>query len=497
MTLPRLPYNFAKRHRVLLTETQGEPEILFLASTSIAAITEAQRVASQAVSMRLVDKAEFDTAVTGHYQNNGNSAESLALDMDEELSFDSLEDVVPQAEDLMAQEDEAPIIRLINAMLTEATKKDASDIHIDSFENHMLIRFRVDGVLQEVLQPNRALAPLLISRIKVMAKLDIAEKRIPQDGRISLKVAGREVDVRVSTLPANNSERIVLRLLDKQLGKLEFSSLGMDEPLQHRFQNLLSRPHGIILVTGPTGSGKTTSLYAGLQSIQTGRSNILTIEDPVEYHLEGIGQTQVNVKTGMTFAKGLRAVLRQDPDVVMVGEIRDFETAQIAIQASLTGHLVLSTLHTNTAVGAITRLEDMGVEPFLLASSMIGVMSQRLVRTLCHHCKTPHHATPKEQEILAAGMPSADIGTDNSPLTIYRPSGCDHCNHQGYKGRRGIYELIEMTDTMRELVHDKASEAALTNAARTHSDSLFADGVKQILAGNTSLEEVLRVTRDL
>ena len=491
----KLPYSFAKRHQVLLLERNKVATIQFSPLAQRAALAEAQRIAGSRLTYEALDQAAFDAGLTQLYQDRGDSAQSLAADLGDDLTLTSLADAVPRIEDLMEQEDEAPIIRLINAMLTEAIKQNASDIHIETFETRMLIRFRVDGILREVLEPKRSLGPLLISRIKVMAKLDIAEKRVPQDGRIGLKVAGREVDVRVSTMPSNNSERVVLRLLDKQAGRLDFAALGMRDPDRVRLNKLLNRPHGIILVTGPTGSGKTTTLYAGLQRIQTGNTNILTIEDPVEYDLEGIGQTQVNLKAGMTFAKGLRAILRQDPDIVMVGEIRDLETAQIAIQASLTGHLVLSTLHTNTAIGSITRLEDMGVEPFLLASSVIGVLAQRLVRTLCNDCKQAH--TPDERECELLGI---NTGSD---AIIYRPSslpsenGCETCNGQGYKGRSGIYELVTINDGLRTLIHDRASEADLNKEARRQSPSISDDGREQVLSGSTSLEEILRVTQEV
>ncbi|MBQ0806702.1 MAG: type II secretion system ATPase GspE [Porticoccus sp.] len=485
----RLPYAFAKRHQILLSQLSGVDTLQYSPKAQTPGLVEAQRVANSNVNFQPLNQTAFDEALTQLYQNQAHSAESLAADIGDDINLASLADALPQTEDLMEQEDEAPIIRLINAMLTEAIKQNASDIHIETFETRMLIRFRVDGVLREVLQPNRALAPLLISRIKVMAKLDIAEKRVPQDGRISLRVAGHEVDVRVSTMPSNDNERVVLRLLDKQAGRLDTSALGMRDTDCDRLDDLLHRPHGIILVTGPTGSGKTTTLYAGLQRIQTGSTNILTIEDPVEYDLEGIGQTQVNLKAGMTFAKGLRAILRQDPDVVMVGEIRDLETAQIAIQASLTGHLVLSTLHTNTAIGSITRLKDMGVEPFLLASSIVGVLAQRLVRVLCEDCKQQHSPTDKERQLLGL--------TSDSSTLIYRPNGCEHCNNLGYRGRCGIYELVAINDSLRALIHDHASEALLNDKAREHSGSIFDDGKQQVLSGKTSLEEVLRVTQEV
>jgi len=349
-----------------------------------------------------------------------------------------------------------------------------------------VVRFRVDGVLREVLSPRRVLAPLIVSRIKVMAKLDIAEKRLPQDGRISLLVAGRAVDVRVSTIPTGQGERVVLRLLDKQAGRLDLEQLGMRPGPLKVMQRVIQRPHGILLVTGPTGSGKTTTLYAALTSINNRKRNIMTVEDPVEYHLDGISQTNVNTKVDMSFARGLRAILRQDPDVVMVGEIRDLETAEIAVQASLTGHLVLSTLHTNSAVGAVTRLRDMGVEPFLLSSSLLGVLAQRLVRKLCGECKEPYTANEVDCERL---------GLDNlNPPTLYKAKGCPKCNYQGFRGRSGIYELVEIDDTLRTMIHDGSGEHEIEAYARTRSPSIRQDGIDKVLSGDTSVEEVLRVT---
>ncbi|MEE9343758.1 MAG: ATPase, T2SS/T4P/T4SS family, partial [Gammaproteobacteria bacterium] len=340
----------------------------------------------------------------------------------------------------------------------------------------------------EVLQPQRVLAPLLVSRIKVMAKLDIAEKRLPQDGRISLRVAGRAVDVRVSTLPSGHGERVVLRLLDKQAGRLDLEHLGMASETLRGVDEVITRPHGIILVTGPTGSGKTTTLYAGLERLNNKRRNIMTVEDPIEYYLDGIGQTQVNNKVQMSFAKGLRAILRQDPDIVMVGEIRDLETADISVQASLTGHLVLSTLHTNSAVGAVTRMRDMGVEPFLLSSSLIGVIAQRLVRVLCDACKEPYVASDSDCQVM---------GVDPQiPPTLYQATGCEECNQMGYKGRTGIYELVQVTDELRTMIHDGSSEMDMEVSARKHSPSMREDGWRRVLMGETTVEEVLRVGRE-
>jgi general secretion pathway protein E len=345
------------------------------------------------------------------------------------------------------------------------------------------VRFRIDGVLREVLQSKRAVAPIVVSRIKVMSKLDIAEKRLPQDGRISLRIAGRAVDVRVSTIPSGHGERVVLRLLDKQAGRLTLSNLGMANEDQALMDELVHRPHGILLVTGPTGSGKTTTLYAALERINDLSSNILTVEDPIEYHIDGIGQTQVNTKVEMTFARGLRAILRQDPDIVMVGEIRDLETAEIAVQASLTGHLVLSTLHTNTAVGAVTRLRDMGVEPFLLSSSLIGVLAQRLVRVLDPALRVPYTASEYECRLL-------NVDPANPP-TLYRSP----TDELGYQGRTGIYELVQVDNTMRTMIHDGAGEHEIERYARTLTPSIREDGMHKVLAGITTLEEVVRVTR--
>ncbi|MFT5312264.1 MAG: general secretion pathway protein E [Paraglaciecola sp.] len=375
-------------------------------------------------------------------------------------------------------------------MLGEAIKEGASDIHIETFETQLLVRFRVDGVLREILRPNRKMASMLVSRIKVMSKMDIAEKRLPQDGRITLRIAGRAVDVRVSTMPSSHGERVVLRLLDKNNVRLNLEDLGMKKSNRDHFSDLIRKPHGIILVTGPTGSGKSTTLYAGLSGINSKDRNILTVEDPIEFDLEGIGQTQVNPKVDMTFARGLRAILRQDPDVVMVGEIRDLETAQMGVQASLTGHLVMSTLHTNTAAGAITRLEDMGIEPFLLSSSLLAVLSQRLVRTLCPECKVEHQPSEQECQILGIKIAQGD------KQFIYGPKGCAACNQTGYRGRTGIHELLIVDEGIRELIHNGHGEQAIEKHIRQTTPSIRDDGCEKVVQGSTSLEEVLRVTRE-
>lgn len=484
----RLPFGFAKRHNVLISKDDSGFVLHCLPEVTNEILVEVRRILRTPFKINFHSSDEFELALTIAYQRDSSEAQQMMEDIGNEVDLYSIADEITEGEDLLENEDDAPIIKLINAMLSEAIKESASDIHIETFENTLQIRFRVDGILREVLKPNRKLASLLVSRIKVMAKLDIAEKRIPQDGRISLKIGGRAVDVRVSTMPTGHGERVVLRLLDKNSARLDLKDLGLTEDNRAKFSQLIDKPHGIILVTGPTGSGKSTTLYAGLSQIDYQERNILTVEDPIEYAIEGIGQTQVNTKVDMTFARGLRAILRQDPDVVMVGEIRDLETAQIAVQASLTGHLVLSTLHTNTAAGSITRMEDMGVEPFLLSSSLLGVLAQRLVRTLCPHCRASH--LPDEQEISLLKLPEGDA----SP--IYRAVGCSECNFKGYKGRTGIHELLPVDDKVRELIHNGKGEQAIEKYIRKSTQSIRRDGFNKVMLGITTLEEVLRVTRE-
>ena len=480
-----IPFTFAQSRNVLLERTGAVPVLYYVAPMDPDVLLEVRRFVGEAFTLKCLEAEQFRQRLTVAYQRTQNEAAQMAEDLSADVDLARLVDELPDVGDLMDAEDDAPIIRLINAILSQAVKEQASDIHIETFEERLSVRYRVDGVLTEVLSPKRMLAPLLVSRLKVMAKLDIAEKRVPQDGRISVRIAGHGIDIRMSTIPSAYGERVVLRLLDKQAGQLNLNELRMNDQVSSAYRKALASPHGIILVTGPTGSGKTTTLYAGLSSINETSRNILTIEDPVEYMLPGVGQTQVNPKVDMTFARGLRAILRQDPDIVMVGEIRDLETAEIAVQASLTGHLVLSTLHTNTAIGAVTRLQDMGVEPFLLSSSLLSVMAQRLVRLLCLSCREPYQPTDVECERL---------GMTDSSLQLYRGVGCEHCNFTGYRGRTGIYELIEIGEALREAIHTGAGEQALSRIARQHSPGIDADGRRRILEGQTSLEEVLRVT---
>jgi len=481
-----LPFSFAKRHGILIREFgENAVDTVYRPGVSPQSIAEVRRFVGVPLNLSRVTVETFDALLQESYEQGSHKAMQMVDSLDEDLNLSQATQELQEPSDLLESDDDAPIIRFINAVLTQAVKENASDVHIEPYENRLGVRFRVDGVLREILETRRQLAPIVVSRIKVMSKLDIAEKRLPQDGRISLRIAGRAVDVRVSTIPSGHGERVVLRLLDKQAGRLDLESLGMDDKSRSTMDELIHKPHGIILVTGPTGSGKTTTLYAALERINDNTRNIMTVEDPIEYFIDGIGQTQVNNKVEMTFARGLRAILRQDPDIVMVGEIRDLETAEIAVQASLTGHLVLSTLHTNTAVGAVTRLRDMGVEPFLLSSSLIGVLAQRLVRVLDDETKISYSATKYECEML---------GTDpGKPPTLFKPG---NGSNGGFTGRTGIYELIAVDNEMRTMIHDGVSEQDLERHARTMGPSIRADGRRRVLAGNTTLEELLRVTRE-
>ena len=458
-----LPYAFARGNQLLL-EDDGEHLVLWHAGVPPrSAWSEVLRKHAVATVQQL-DPPALAQRISAAYAQGESSAATVVSEVQNDADLSRMMQELPAVEDLLETSDDAPIIRMLNALLTQAARDGASDIHIEPYERHSSVRFRVDGTLREVVQPNRALHAALISRLKIMAELDIAEKRLPQDGRISLRIGTRAVDVRVSTLPSAHGERAVLRLLDKSGSKLSLESVGMTGETLRRFLELITQPHGIILVSGPTGSGKTTTLYAALSRLDAGRSNIMTVENPIEYELPGIGQTQVNPKIDLDFAMALRAILRQDPDVIMIGEIRDHETAQIAIQASLTGHLVLATLHTNDAPSAVNRLIDMGVEPFLLSSSLLGVLAQRLVRKLCVHCGG---------------------------------AGCNRCGQTGYQGRTGIFELMVANDAIRAQIHNRASEADIRSAALAAGmTQMREDGERLVREGLTSREELVRVTRD-
>ena len=480
---PRLDYAFAKTQGVVLLSEEAPWRVGLRAGADPLALMETRRVLGAPFEVVELAPQAFDEALSKRYAVSSEAARSIAESFDGDL--DALADSAGATADLLDSQDDAPIIRLINGLISEAISQGASDIHIEPYENNVVVRLRIDGVLREVLQSPAKLRTRLVSRIKVMARLDIAEKRLPQDGRISLTLGGRGVDVRVSTLPSRHGERVVLRLLDKDQGLRSLDALGMGDALLAQFKSALQTPNGIVLVTGPTGSGKTTTLYAALNLLNDGQRNILTVEDPIEYAIDGIGQTQVNSKIGMSFAAGLRAILRQDPDIVMVGEIRDPETAQIAVQASLTGHLVFSTVHTNDAVAAITRLKDMGVEPYLLASTLRAILAQRLVRRLCNACKKPAVIGAQEEAMLAS------IGARG--VTVYEGVGCPQCRSSGYVGRIGLYEMAPVDDEIRRLIHAGGDEQQMAAHAFRGSDSLRTAGLKCVAAGVTSLSDVLRV----
>lgn len=481
----RLTYAFAKERGLIVLDAEARPAVIGARGKPDPwAVIEARRVVNAPIRIDEMPPEAFERRLSEVYSVDGIRADDFSMEGDEG-DLASLAEGLPQTADLLDAQDDAPVIRLINALIAEAVRTKASDIHVEPYEKTLSVRLRVDGVLREVLSFPSRMTPVIVSRIKVMARLDIAEKRVPQDGRISIALGGKTVDVRVSTLPARFGERVVMRILDKEAARLDLDALGMPAETTARFKQALAQPNGIILVTGPTGSGKTTTLYAALTLLNDPGRNILTVEDPVEYAIDGIGQTQINPKVGMTFATGLRAILRQDPDIVMVGEIRDVDTAEIAIQAALTGHLVLSTVHTNSAVGAITRLKDMGVEPFLLSSTVTAVLAQRLVRRLCPSCKETYKPDEAERALLGAGPDTL----------IYRPSGCGRCGHTGYEGRVGTYELIVADDTLRRMIHDGADEQDLSAHAFRRAETLAQSGFAHVLAGVTSLEEVLRVVR--
>lgn len=469
-----LPHAWARSHRIMIDPARPEQLLHSPATPSWALIEALQLTGLQ--RWQLTSDSQLESTLNQHYAEAGSAADVVG-EAESDLDLERLLQDIPAVTDLLDTQDGAPVIRMINALLAQAARDGASDVHFEAFETHSVVRFRTDGTLHDIVAPRKALHAALISRIKIMSQLDIAEKRIPQDGRITLKVAGRPIDVRVSTVPTMHGERAVLRLLEKDAGRLQLDKLGLAPHTLHQLSQLIRQPHGIVLVTGPTGSGKTTTLYAALGQLDKSVSNILSVEDPVEYDIPGINQIPVHAKIGMSFAAALRAALRQDPDNIMIGEIRDLETAQIAVQSSLTGHGVLASLHTNDAVSAITRLTDMGVEPFLLSSSLLGVMAQRLIRCLCPHCKTLVTTPDQGQQ--------------------WQAQGCAHCNQSGYKGRTGIHELLIINDDIRHLIHAGASEQDIRAAARRQGmRSMREDAQRWVEAGISTHEEVLRVTRD-
>ncbi|WP_154222222.1 GspE/PulE family protein [Marinicella rhabdoformis] len=485
----KLPaYSFAKKRGATILEQSDDAVVLAVSKAAKPqAIAELQRQCDLPVKLEFFEPQSYQQVIQKIYHHQQSMTDDVVAGLgDSEAELAQVAEVLSEPDDLLESNDDAPIIRLINALLADAVKVSASDIHIEPGEYQLSIRYRVDGHLQEVLTPDQSLASLIASRIKIMSKLDIAEKRLPQDGRISLKIADHPIDVRVSTIPGAFGERIVMRLLDKKAGQLNLAQLGMNNSHLDMMNDLVKMPHGIILVTGPTGSGKTTSLYAALEAINKRSRNIMTIENPIEYHLSGISQTQVNDKVDMSFARGLRAILRQDPDVIMIGEIRDLETAEIAIQASLTGHLVFSTLHTNTAIGAVTRLIDMGVPPFLLATSIKAVIAQRLVKRLNPAHRIAQAVTPQLRETL---------GILEAVETIYQADESLPIN-EAYAGRLGVFEVIRLNDQLRTMIHEGASEQALASVAHKSFASMKQDAVNKLCAGETTADEIFRVMYD-
>ncbi|SLN13024.1 Type II secretion system protein E [Roseivivax jejudonensis] len=484
---PIVSYAFAKAHGVIVEpDADGAPVCRHLGTADLPALMEAQRAAGELAAFEEVGGETFEDALGRVFRNDATEAARMAAKDDDDLS--ALAETAASVDDLLDQNDDAPVVRLINALLLQAVKEGASDMHVEVEERRLVVRFRVDGLLRDVIEPKRALAPLLASRLKVMGKLDIAEKRLPQDGRVSVRVGGYELDVRISTLPSQFGERVVLRLLDRGQTQRGIAHLGMSERDRAAFEHVIAAPEGLVLVTGPTGSGKTTSLYAALGHLNDRKRNILTVEDPIEYSMDGIGQMQVNPKTELTFARGLRALLRQDPDVIMVGEIRDAETAKIAVESAMTGHLVLSTLHTNTAIGAVSRLIDMGVERFLLAPMVRGLVAQRLVRQLCAECRAPHQLSAAEAKLLSGALLEG--------AEVWRADGCETCGQSGYRGRLPIYEIVVADREIEAMIHAGASEADLTAAARAKAPGILQDGARKMREGLTTAEEVVRAVRE-
>jgi general secretion pathway protein E len=483
----KIPYAFARRHGFLPTaeSEDGRLDVAMREGADPNALIELRRFLARPFAVHQVDAPAFDRLLSDLYPSGTEAAADAAgsLGFGEDLGH--LAAALPSAEDLLDTSDDAPAIRLINGLIADAARQGVSDIHIEPYETGLVVRMRIDGVLRETLRMPPHVAPVVVSRVKVMARLDIAERRLPQDGRIGLTLGGKLIDVRVSTLPSRAGERVVLRILDKDNAGIDLEQLGMSESVDALFRGALAEPNGIVLVTGPTGSGKTTTLYAGLKRLNDGARNILTVEDPVEYAVDGVGQTQINPQVGLSFAAGLRAILRQDPDVVMVGEIRDRETADIAVQAALTGHLVLSTVHTNDAIGAITRLRDMKVEPFLIASTLRAVLAQRLVRRLCGECRQPVPAAASLSSLL--GIAAGTI--------VHEPRGCAACGGAGYRGRIGLFEAARVDDEVRRLINAGADESAIEAHAFRAGGTLTAAARALVLDGVTSPEEAVRVSR--
>lgn len=487
----KVPIAFSKKNELIPLRLEEDKLLVAIAHPeNLHALDDLRLLFGREIKAAVSPPEEILNAINQMYGGSAESAGEVIDHLEENfLVVDPGE--IPESVDLLDSSDEAPVIRLVNSLVFQAVKQRASDIHIEPFERDFAIRYRIDGILYNILTPPRRLQSSVTSRIKIMAGLDIAEKRLPQDGRISIKVAGKEVDIRVSTIPTAFGERVVLRLLDKQHLLLNLEELGYSEVALKTISRLIQLPHGIILVTGPTGSGKTTTLYSILNKINSPGINIITIEDPIEYQLKGVGQMQVNPKIDLTFANGLRSILRQDPDVILIGEIRDSQTAEIAIHASLTGHLVFSTLHTNDSAGAMTRLIEMGIEPFLVSSSLVAVIAQRLVRRLCPECRTAY--TPLPEEVERLGLKKGV----SAGVSFYRAVGCAQCGKTGYRGRMGIYEVFLVDDEIRSLILSKADSSVIKSAAvRKGMLTLRDDGARKVVSGWTTTDEVLRVSRE-
>jgi general secretion pathway protein E len=489
--LAKTPFQFARDNFLLPLSATDETVVVVTARPyAFAALDDLTLVYGRPLTVMVATPSMVSEAINKVYDSTAHKASDVIDDLEAQSAADLDALVHGLPEDLLETSAEAPVIRLVNSILMEAAKEKASDIHVEPYERDLAVRFRIDGSLRNIVNPPKKLQPLIVSRVKIMSGLDIAEKRLPQDGRMKVLIGGKEIDIRVSVIPTAHGERLVLRLLDKAAMLLGFDQIGLTGAIKDRLERFIRQPHGVILVSGPTGAGKTTTLYAALSAINAPDKNIITVEDPVEYQLAGVGQMQVNAKIGLTFASGLRSILRQDPDVIMVGEIRDRETAGIAVQASLTGHLVFSTIHTNDAAGAVTRLVDMGIEPFLIASSLLATVAQRLVRLLCPVCKEAYRADVAILTRLGVEHPTAGA-------TLYRPVGCDQCNGSGYRGRTGIYELLPVDDEMRSLITKNVDAAVIKNSAITRGFvPMRTQGAAAALAGVTSAEEVIRVTAD-
>jgi general secretion pathway protein E len=492
--LAKIPLSFAKRYELVpLTEEQGQVVVAISNPLNLQVLDDVRLLTGQPVTPVLAPAEAITDLLQTLYEQAQESAEEVIEDIDS-AHLSRLAEAIDETTDLLTATDDAPIIRLLNSLMFRAVKERASDIHIEPFEREVVVRYRIDGVLHNVLTPPKRVLSALISRVKIMAGLDIAERRVPQDGRIGIRIGDREVDIRVSIIPVANGERAVLRLLDKQHLLLQLDQLGFTPAHLERTSQLVRLSHGMLLVTGPTGSGKTTTIYAALSQINTPDKNILTIEDPIEYQLKGIGQMQINPKANLTFANCLRSILRQDPDVILVGEIRDVETAEISIHAALTGHLVFSTLHTNDASGAVTRLLDMGIEPFLVASSVAAIVAQRLVRTICAACRQSY--APSAEELARLGVRPSALGGEGRSITLARGAGCEVCGGSGYRGRVAIYEILPVDEQIRRLIMAKADAGAIRDAAvGTGMRTLRVEGMAKVLQGQTTGEEVLRVTQ--